>query len=194
MRLTRDDEDDNNDEDVAMDLVRAMASGDDRFIGGLVPRAMTGDKPTAIRKTAPGTSAKLRLGAAYNETLAVARAGTPTAMRLMMDDKDDDHDEDVAMDLVRATASSNDRFIGGLAPTGRKFSKSTSTIEYVESTSTQLDKSTGTPKSTSTQLVRSTGTLRATDRGPATVTDGAAPAGEYRSASVGLAAEDKRQY
>ncbi len=34
----------------------------------------------------------------------------------------------------------------------------------------------------------------AADRGPATVTDGAALAGEYRSASVGLAAEEKRQY
>jgi hypothetical protein len=122
MRRTMDDEDDDEDEDVAMDLNRATASGDDCFIGGLVPRAMTGDKPTAICKTAPRTSAKLRLGAAYNETLVVARAGTPTVMRFTMDDEDDDHDKDVAMDLVRATASGNDRFIGGLAPTGRKFS------------------------------------------------------------------------
>jgi hypothetical protein len=89
-----------------------------------VVRAMTSDELTAIRKTAPGTSAKLRIGAAYDETLAVERAGTPTAMRLTRDDEEDNYDEDVAMDLVRATASGDDRFIGGLAPTGRKTSTS----------------------------------------------------------------------
>jgi hypothetical protein len=181
-----------------------------------VGRTMPGDKPTAIRKTAPGTSAKLRLGVASDKTLAVTRAGTPTAMRLTMDDDDnDDDDKDVAIALARATALGNDRLIGSLAPAGRILSTSTTAPGKATKLrvgagpdGTRAVARAGMPKgvhltmdddnenvndATAVGMARLRSIVGATDRGPATATEGAAPAGEYRLASGGLAAEENFQ-
>jgi hypothetical protein len=66
-------------------LAMAMALGNDRIIGGPAPAGKT----LSASKKAPGKAAKLRLGAASNETRAVARAGTPTATHLTRDDDDE---------------------------------------------------------------------------------------------------------
>jgi hypothetical protein len=83
-------------------------------------------KTSSAGRTAPGKAAKLRLGAASDETRAVARAGMPTATHLTMDD--DDKDIDIATAIKRglamAMALGNDRIIGGPAPAGKTLSAS----------------------------------------------------------------------
>ncbi len=79
---------DDNDEDVNVattierGLPMATALGNDRIIGGPAPAGMI----SSARKMAPGRAAKLRIGAASDKTLVVARAGMPAATHLTMDD------------------------------------------------------------------------------------------------------------
>jgi hypothetical protein len=100
----------------------ATALGNDRIIGGPAPTGKT----SSASKKAPGKAAKLRLGAASNETRAVARAGMPTATHLMRDDNDEDVDVATAIKrgLAMAAVLGNDRIIGGLAPAGKTSSAS----------------------------------------------------------------------
>ncbi len=83
-------------------------------------------KTSSAGRTAPGKAAKPRLGAASDETRAVARAVMPTATRLTMDDDDEDVDVATAIKrgLAMATALGNDRIIGGPAPAGQTLSAS----------------------------------------------------------------------
>jgi hypothetical protein len=80
MRLTMDN-DDNEDVDVVMDLVRATALGNNRLIsaGRILSTSMM----------AQGKATKLRIGAGPNGMRAVTRAGMPMRARLMMDDRRD---------------------------------------------------------------------------------------------------------
>jgi hypothetical protein len=117
--LTRDDDDKDVNVATASEcgLAMAMALGNDRIIGGPAPAGKT----SSASKKAPGKAAKLRLGAASDETRAVARAGMPTATHLTRDD--DNKDVNVATaskrGLAMATALGNDRIIGGPAPAGK---------------------------------------------------------------------------
>jgi hypothetical protein len=129
--------DGNNDKDVAMDLVRATAPGDDRFIGGLAPAGWNFSTST----TAPRKVTKLCIGAGPDRTGAIARAGLPKRVHLVRDKDNEDLNDATAVRMARLRTM-----------------------------------------------------VGATDRGPATVTDGAAPAGEYRSASGGLVAAKQCQY
>ncbi len=91
-----------------------------------------GDRTTPVGKTssagrmAPGKAAKLRLGAASNETRAAVRAGMPTATHLMRDDDNEDVNVATAIErgLAMAMALGNDRIIGGPAPAGKTSSAS----------------------------------------------------------------------
>jgi hypothetical protein len=78
-------------------------------------------KTLSAGRTAPGRDAKPRLGAASNETWAVARAGMPTAAHLTMDGNNEDVNVATAIErgLARTTALGNDRIIGGAAPAGK---------------------------------------------------------------------------
>jgi hypothetical protein len=124
MHLMRDD----NDEDVniatAIESGLAMVTvvGNDCIIGGPAPAGKT----LSASKKAPGKAAKLRLGAASDETRAVARAGMPIAMHLTRDDDDKDVNVATAIErgLAMAMALGNDRIIGGPAPTGKTLSTS----------------------------------------------------------------------
>ncbi len=80
-------------------------------------------KTSSAGRMAPGKAAKLCLGAASDETRAVARAGMPTATHLRRDDDDEDVDVATAIKrgLAMATALGNDRIIGGPAPAGKTF-------------------------------------------------------------------------
>ena len=71
-------------------------------------------KTSSAGRTAPGKAAKLCLGAAFDETRAVARAGMPTATHLTMDDDDKDIDIATAIKrgLARRTALGKDRIVG----------------------------------------------------------------------------------
>jgi hypothetical protein len=83
-------------------------------------------KTSSAGRMAPGKAAKLRLGAASNETRAVARAGMPTATHLTMDNNNKDVDVATAIEcgLAMVTALGNDRIIGCLAPAGKTSSAS----------------------------------------------------------------------
>ncbi len=83
-------------------------------------------KTSFAGRTAPGKAAKLRLGAASDETWAVARAGMPTATHLTRDNDNENVDVATAIErgLAMATALGNDRIIGGLAPAGKSSSAS----------------------------------------------------------------------
>jgi hypothetical protein len=83
-------------------------------------------KPSSAGRTAPGKAAKLRLGAASDETRAVARAGMHTATHLMMDDDNKDVNVATAIErgLAMATALGKDRIIGGPEPAGKTSSAS----------------------------------------------------------------------
>ncbi len=78
--LMRDD--DNKDVHFAMAIERGLAMatalGNYCIIGGPAPAGKT----STTSKKSPGKATKLCLGAASNETRAVARAGMPTAMHL----------------------------------------------------------------------------------------------------------------
>jgi hypothetical protein len=78
-------------------------------------------KTLSAGRTAPGKAAKLRLGAASDETWAVARAGMPTALHFTRDNDDKDVNVATAIErgLAMATALGNDRIIGGPAPAGK---------------------------------------------------------------------------
>ncbi len=78
-------------------------------------------KTSSAGRTALGKAAKPCLGAASDETRAVAKAGMPTATHLTMDDDNEDVNVATAIDfgLARATALGNDRIIGGAAPAGK---------------------------------------------------------------------------
>ncbi len=122
--LTRDD--DNEDVDVATAIKRglamAMELGNDRIIGGPAPAGKT----SSASKKVPGKAAQLRLGAASEETWAVARAGMPTATHLTRDVNDEDINVATAIKcgLAMATVLGNDRIIGGPAPAGKTSSAS----------------------------------------------------------------------
>jgi hypothetical protein len=124
MHLMRDDDDKDVNVATAIErgLAMAMALGNDRIISGPAPAGKT----LSTSKKAPGTAAQLRLGAASDETRAVARAGMPTATHLMRDNDDKDVDVATAIDrgLARATALGNNCIIGGPAPTGKTSSAS----------------------------------------------------------------------
>ncbi len=83
-------------------------------------------KTSSAGRTAPGKAPKLRLGAASDETRAVARAEMPTAMHLTRDDNDKDVNVATAIErgLAMATALGNNRIIGGEAPAGKTSSAS----------------------------------------------------------------------
>ncbi len=83
-------------------------------------------KTSSAGRTAHGKAAKPRLGAASDETRAVARAGMPTATHLTMDNDDEDVNVPTAIKrgLAMATALGNDRIIGGPAPAGKTSSAS----------------------------------------------------------------------
>ncbi len=118
--------DDNKDVNVATaiehGLAMATALGNDRIIGGPAPAGKT----LSASKKGPGKAAKLCLGAASNETRAVARAGMPTVTHLTRDDNDEDVNFATAIKrgLAMATALGNDRIIGGPAPAGKTSSAS----------------------------------------------------------------------
>ncbi len=89
-------------------------------------RTMPVGKTSSAGRTASGKAAKLRLGAASDETRAVARAGMPTATHLTRDNDDKDVNVATAIErgLAMATALGNNRIIGGPAPTGKTSSAS----------------------------------------------------------------------
>jgi hypothetical protein len=122
--LTWDDND--KDVDVATAIKRGLAMatalGNNHIIGGPAPAGKT----SSASKKAPGKAAKLRLGAASNETRAVARAGMPTATHLTRDNNDKDVDVATAIErgLAMATALGNYHIIGGPAPAGKTSSAS----------------------------------------------------------------------
>jgi hypothetical protein len=83
-------------------------------------------KPLSAGRTAPGKAAKPLLGAASDETWAVARVGMPTATHLTMDDDDEKVNVATAIErgLAMATALGNDHIIGGPVPAGKTLSAS----------------------------------------------------------------------
>jgi hypothetical protein len=78
-------------------------------------------KTSSAVRTAPGKAAKLRLGAASNETRAVARAEMPTATHLTRDDNNEDVNVATAIErgLAMVTALGNNCIISGPAPAGK---------------------------------------------------------------------------
>jgi hypothetical protein len=189
MHLTRDDDD--KDVDIATAIKRGLAMatalGNNLIISGPAPAGKT----LSTSKKPPRKAAKLRIGAVSDGTRAVARAGMPMGAHLTTDDNNED--VDVAMASARGLAMrmalGNDRIIGGRVgandravagmPTGVPLMMDNND-EYIINV-------------TAAGMVRPRSMAVATARGPATVTGGSAPTGEYLPALLGLVAEENSQ-